>query len=162
MTNISIRKNDPERGSGLARSSEFDPYRVARELFRWDPFREMVPWGANETGFVPAFEVKETKDAYIFKADLPGVNEEDLEIFQTGNRLTITGRREAEKEEGDERYYAYERSYGSFTRSFTLPDGVDSEHITGELKNGVLQAIVPKKPEAQPRKISLKGLLGKH
>jgi HSP20 family protein len=106
--------------------------------------------------FSPAFEVKETKEGFQFKADVPGVAEKDLDITRTGNRLTITGRRESEKEEKHETYYTCERSYGSFTRSFTLPDGIDGDHIRADLKDGVLTLLVPKTPEAQPQKIALK------
>jgi HSP20 family protein len=88
-----------------------------RDLLRWDPFAELGPSAAG--AFVPAFDVKETKDAYMFTADLPGVKESDLELSLTGNRLTISGKRDEEKKAQDERWYAYERSYGSFSRTFT-------------------------------------------
>lgn len=68
----------------------------------------------------------------------------------------ITGEREAEERNENDRYYAYERSYGSFSRSFTLPDGADVEHAEADMKQGVLMISIPKKPEHQPRKISLK------
>jgi HSP20 family protein len=132
----------------------------ARDLLRWDPFREMAPSYANFAAelpaFAPAFEVKETKDGYLFKADVPGVLDKDLEITRTGNRLTISGRRETEKEEKQDTYYACERSYGSFTRAFTLPEGIDGDHIRADLANGVLTLLVPKTPEAQPQKIAVK------
>ena len=134
---------------------------------RWDPFRIMremlgdtgeaglaAPWG--EQMFSPPFEVLERKDAYIFKADLPGLREEDLDIQLTGNRLTVSGKREAEKVDESDRYYAYERMYGTFSRSFTLPEGIDAEHVRAELKEGVLNLIVPKKPEVQPKRIQIK------
>lgn len=87
---------------------------------------------------------------------MPGVKESDLELSLTGNRLTISGKREEEKKEQDERWYAYERSYGSFSRTFTLPQGVDSERVGAELKDGVLRVSIPKKPEMKPKKIELK------
>jgi HSP20 family protein len=102
--------------------------------------------------------VKETKDAYVFKADLPGIREEDLDISLTGNRLTVSGKREEEKREEDDRFYAYERSYGSFSRSFTLPEGIDVEHAQADLNDGVLTVSVPKKPEVKPKKIEVKKL----
>ncbi|HYG68700.1 MAG TPA: Hsp20/alpha crystallin family protein, partial [Anaeromyxobacteraceae bacterium] len=108
--------------------------------------------------FVPSFEVKETKDAYVFKADLPGIREEDLDINLTGNRLTVSGKREEEKRSEEERYYAYERSYGSFSRSFTLPEGVDAEHVDAELRDGVLTVRIAKRPEVQPKRIEVKKL----
>jgi HSP20 family protein len=107
-------------------------------------------------GFAPSFDVRETKDAYVFTADLPGVKEGDLELSLTGNRLTLSGRREEEKREEEDRWFAYERSYGSFSRSFTLPEGVDPDHVQAELKDGVLRVSVPKKAEVKPRKIELK------
>ncbi len=131
----------------------------------WDPFRIMLEM-FNEHGghelrqpeqvFAPSFEVFERKDGYVFRADLPGVKQEDLDITLNANRLTVSGKREAEERKEGERFYAYERSFGSFSRSFTLPEGVDAEHVAAELKNGVLTLVVPKKPEIQPKKISIK------
>jgi HSP20 family protein len=137
--------------------AEWEPFRALRELLRWDPFGEMMPMARGEEGFVPRFDVKETPDSFVFKADLPGVKESDLDISLTGNRLTISGKRESTREEGYEnsRYYAYERSYGTFSRSFTLPMGHDAEGVKAELKNGELTVMVPKKPEAQPKRITV-------
>jgi len=159
MANLTVRKDS---GTIAPRMQEWD--RFARELLRFDPFRELTTFGPMlepASVFAPAFEVKETKDAYQFKADLPGVKESDVDITRTGNRLTISGKREAEREDGNDTYYTYERTYGSFTRSFTMPEGIDEEHIHAELKDGVLSVAVPKKPEAQPKKISLKHLFEK-
>lgn len=130
----------------------WDPFHLMREMVGWDPFREMTP---TRTPYFPAFEVKETGSSYVFKADLPGVRDEDLEISLTGTRLTVGGKREQEKSDDTDRYYAYERSYGTFSRTFTLPDGCDGEHVTAELKGGVLTLVVPKKPEVQPRRITV-------
>ena len=136
---------------------EYSPVRMMREMLRWDPFREMLPsFAMPEMTFNPAFEIKETRDGYSFKADLPGVAEKDLEINRTGQRLTIAGKRESEHEDRGETYYTCERTYGSFTRTFTLPDGIDGEHIRAELKDGVLNVMVPKLPEAKPQKIAIK------
>jgi HSP20 family protein len=137
----------------------WEPMRLMREMLNWDPFAEMLPRVTqNEMAFVPSFEVKETKDAYVFKADLPGVKEEDLDITVTGNRLTVSGKREAEQREESDRYYAYERSYGTFTRAFTLPESADCDNVDARLDNGVLTVSIGKKPESQPKKISLKGI----
>jgi HSP20 family protein len=152
MANLMIKK---QSGGQPAAAREWDPIAWARELLKWDPFREMAPSFAFETpAFMPAFDVKETKDAYEFRADVPGVAEKDLDIRRTGNRLTISGKRESEKEDKGDTYYSCERSYGSFTRAFTLPEGIDAEHIRADLKDGVLTIVVPRKPEAQPQKIS--------
>jgi HSP20 family protein len=129
---------------------------MMQELIGAEPFRELARSGFGDAGtFVPTFEVKETKDAYTFKADLPGVKESDVEISLSGNMLTIFGKREEEKKDEGDRYFAYERSYGTFSRSFTLPEGADTEHVRAELKDGVLTIAVPKKPEVQPRRIDV-------
>jgi HSP20 family protein len=158
MANIVRRRNEP---GGIYQQDAWDPIQIMREMLQWDPFRQMVPHPTQGQVFTPQFEVKETKDGFVFKADLPGVQEKDLEITLTGNRLTISGRREAERVDEGENYYAMERSYGSFTRTFTLPEGVDADNFEAELKEGVLSLRVPKKPENQPRKITLKGLAEK-
>jgi HSP20 family protein len=125
---------------------------------RWDPFMEMTPSLATEmSSFAPAFEVKETKEAFVFTADMPGVKESDLEVRLTQNRLSISGKRESEKSDKSETYYAYERSFGSFTRTFTLPEGVNTEAIKATMKDGVLTVELPKLPEQQPKKVEVKG-----
>jgi HSP20 family protein len=137
---------------------EWDASRALREWLGWDPFGEMAPMrGMGEEAFVPHFDVRETHDAFIFKADLPGVKENDLDISLTGNRLTVSGHRESERKEGEEgsRYYCCERSYGSFSRSFTLPEGIDPEQVKADLRDGELTLSVPKKPEVQPKRISI-------
>ena len=139
--------------SGVSGAPNFwDPFRIMFELMG-EPHRELRP---VEPAFAPSFEVFERKDAYVFKADLPGIKQDDLDITLTENRLAISGKREAEERKEGERFYAYERSFGTFTRSFTLPEGVDAEHVAAELKDGVLTLVVPKKPEVQPKKISIK------
>lgn len=150
MANL-IRRKDT---GSLEPSRFFDPFEVMRDLMRWDPFAEIGPSAGGM--FVPSFDVKETKDAYVFTADLPGVKESDLELSLTGNRLTISGKREEEKKEQDDRWFAFERTYGSFSRAFTLPEGIDGENVGAELKDGVLRVTVSKKPEMKPRKIELK------
>ena len=136
---------------------EWDPMRAMRELMRWDPFREMAPsfQPFERMSFNPNFDVTETKDAYLFKADVPGMKQDAIEITTTGNRLQISGKRDSEQESTTDTVYAYERQYGSFTRSFTLPDGADLEHARSELKDGVLTLSIPKKAESQPKKIAI-------
>jgi HSP20 family protein len=130
---------------------------MMRDLLRLDPFRDIGGLTSFEGGnaFIPSVEVKETRDSYVFRADLPGMKEDEVDIALTGNRLTISGERKSEKKEEDERFYAYERSYGSFSRSFTLPEGADADHAQAELKNGVLSIVLPKRPEVKARRISL-------
>lgn len=153
MTDI-VKKN------GGQQMTEWDPMRAMREMLRWDPFREMLPAFSafpsfEGTTFSPSFEVTENKDSYLFKADVPGIKQADLEISSTGNRLQISGKRDAEKETKNETVYTYERQYGSFTRSFTLPDGADLDSAKSELKDGVLTLVIPKKPGAQAKKIEI-------
>ena len=140
-------------------STEWNPMRAMREMLRWDPFREMAPMFpmAAFEGFEwnPSFDVTETKDGYVFKADVPGVKKEDLEISTTGNRLQISGKRESELEKKTDTVYTYERQYGTFTRSFTLPAGADIDHAKSDLKDGVLTLVVPKLAEAQSKKIPI-------
>jgi HSP20 family protein len=157
MANISVRKQEGGQQQ-LARPQTWDPMAWARDLLRWDPFREMIPTPAFpvEMAFAPAFEVKETQEGYTFKADVPGVSDKDIDISRTGNRLTISGKRESEKEEKGDTYYTAERTYGAFTRAFTLPEGVDGDHIQANLKDGVLTIVAPKLPESQPQKITIK------
>lgn len=153
MADIVVRNH----GGQPAARREWDPVGWARELLRWDPFREMMPSvQLPELTFTAPFEIKETREGYTFKADVPGVAERDIEVTRTGNRLSITGKRESEKEDKGDTFYAMERSYGAFARTFTLPDGVDAEHIHAALEDGVLTVVVPKLPEAQPHKIALK------
>jgi HSP20 family protein len=156
MTNIAVRKENGNKPAPLATEPRWEPFRVMRDLMGWDPFREMTPFTPQVlAGFAPSFEVKETKDGYSFKADIPGVKESDLEVTVTGNRLSVSGKREAEKQEQTDTYYTYERSYGDFTRAFTLPDGVDMNSVRADLKDGVLTLSINKTPEAQPKKIAV-------
>lgn len=138
---------------------EWDPMRAMRELLRWDPFREMAPFpgftGLEAASFNPSFEVTENKDSYLFKADLPGVKQDDIEITMTGNRLQISGKRESEQETKNDTIYTYERQYGSFARSFTLPEGADVDHAKSDLKDGVLTLVIPKKPGATAKRIAI-------
>jgi len=136
---------------------EWDPFRAMREWLRWDPFREMAPImpGMERISFSPNFDVTENKDGYVFKADVPGVKQEDLEITTQGNRIQVSGKREHEAEQKSDTVYTYERQYGSFTRSFTLPEGADINLAKSELKDGVLTLVIPKKPSAQAKKIEI-------
>jgi len=156
MSNIAIRKQDDDKPAA-APAASWDPWRAMRALAAWDPFREIAFPSSPEVGFAltAAFDVKETKDAYEFKADVPGVKESDLNVTVTGNRMTISGKREAEKQEQTDTYYTYERSYGDFTRAFTLPEGVDMNSVRADLKEGVLTLSIKKLPEAQPKKIAV-------
>jgi HSP20 family protein len=129
-----------------------DPFQLARDLFAWDPFSG----GRQVSAYVPAFEVKETNEAFVLKADVPGVAESDIDIAVHNNILTISGTRQAEERKEGESFALYERQYGSFSRSFSLPDTADGERVEAKLENGVLTLSIFKKAEAKPRKIALK------
>ncbi|MGC4114875.1 MAG: Hsp20/alpha crystallin family protein [Myxococcales bacterium] len=156
-----VRRGNPQgQQSSLAPRTHqaWDPWGVMREMMRWDPLAEMGRSLATQdygVGFVPQFEVKETGDSYVFKADLPGVKDDDLDISLTGNRLTVSGKREEEEKKEEETYYAYERSFGTFTRSFTLPEGIDANDVKASMKDGVLTIGVAKKAEVQPKKVTI-------
>jgi HSP20 family protein len=157
MADLPVRRGT---AGGLQRGREWDPFQRMQELMNWDPFELMNQWltGGGREGvstFVPAFEVRETKDAFIFKADVPGVEEKDIEITLTGDRIVVSGKRESEKREESDRFFAYERSFGAFSRAFTLPEGVNAEAVSAELKNGVLTLMLPKRPEVQPKRIKV-------
>jgi len=150
-----VRKGEREEGSsGISRGWEWDPFRVMRDMLRWEPFQGMGR-GFGGAVFTPDFEVKERADAFLIKADLPGVLEKDLDVSCTGNRVTISGRREEEKVDEGETFYTSERSYGSFSRSFMLPESADLDRASAELKDGLLQLTVPKKAEEKAKKISI-------
>lgn len=131
-----------------------EPFGLMRNLLRWDPFGN-IEFPEIQSAFLPTFDIKETSKGYVFMADMPGVRQENLDINLTGNRLTISGKREAEERKEGESFFATERSFGSFSRTFSLPEGVDPNGVSAELKNGVLTLTVPKVPEVQPKKITI-------
>lgn len=146
-----VRTTTNGNGSGSVTRYR-DPFSMARELLSWDP----LFGGRPASAFAPAFEVKETSDAFILKADLPGVAEADLDINVHNSVLTVSGSRQAEDRKEGESYALYERQFGSFSRSFSLPDMADGERIEAKLDSGVLTLSIAKKAEAKPRKIALK------
>ena len=151
---VAIQK--PANATAPAQPTAWDPFRSMRDLMRWEPFAPLAAFSApGVANFAPDFEVKETKESFVFTADMPGVAEKDLQVQLSDNRLSVSGKRESEKTEQNETYYATERSYGSFTRSFVLPEGIDADKAHAQLKNGVLSIAIPKRPEAQPRKIAV-------
>lgn len=167
MAEVRVKEGEANRSTALERRGGFDPFhrmqQVMQDMFGafrpFSPFLES-PYGMEQRGaermWVPAFDVKERNDAYVIEADLPGVKDGAIDISLVGNRLTIAGKREASNEDRNEQYYSYEREYGSFVRSFTLPENVDTEHLSADFDNGVLSVVIPKKEAAKPRKISLK------
>jgi HSP20 family protein len=135
--------------------TDWEPFRLMENLLRSDPFGDAYVKSTPDSTFVPRFDVKESKAGFLFKADLPGVKEENVDISLTGNRLTISGYREAEEKQEGENYYMVERTSGSFSRAFTLPETADVEKIKAEVKDGVLTLTLPKRTESQPRRIPL-------
>lgn len=127
-----------------------DPFALARDLFGWDPFTE----NRGSTTIAPAFEVKETGDAYVVRADLPGFKEDHIDVSLHNGVLSISGTRVADERKEGESFYLYERQFGSFARSFSLPDTADGERVEAKLDDGVLTVVIGKKPEAKPRKIA--------
>ncbi|MDR9436402.1 MAG: Hsp20/alpha crystallin family protein [Thiohalophilus sp.] len=105
--------------------------------------------------WIPAVDIKETQDAFILHADVPGVDPKDVDVHMENGILTIKGERESEKKDEREGYKRVERQYGSFYRRFSLPDTADAEKISARSKNGVVEITIPKKEAVQPRKISV-------
>jgi HSP20 family protein len=165
MANLSIRRGEPRQEAavwdplrGMDPRSPFDPLRMMRDLMGIDPFAGLV--SPSSAMFAPEIEIKETKDGYVLRADLPGVQMADLEVSVTGNRITVSGKRQEEERREDDRYFAYERSFGSFSRSFVMPEGADLDNIKARLEDGVLELTVPKRAEVQARRVEIGGKEG--
>ena len=142
-------------------------------LTRWDPFRELYSLqnrvgrlleeqyggGQEETltagAFVPPVDIYEDEHSVQLKLEVPGIDEKDLDVKVENNTLTITGERKFEKEEKEENFRRVERRYGSFTRSFTLPNTVNTEDINARYENGVLKIQLAKRAEAKPKQIKV-------
>ncbi|MEN4052654.1 MULTISPECIES: Hsp20/alpha crystallin family protein [Sulfurimonas] len=123
------------------------PYQTTRERFDLfnEFFKQFEEQESNEVfDFTPAVNTREGDDAYYIDVDLPGVKKEDVEISVDKNVLTIKGKRETREEVKEEDYYRVESSYGTFSRSFTLPEKVDVEKIEAKSEDGVLEIIIPK------------------
>jgi HSP20 family protein len=144
-------------------------------LVRWDPAREIDTLqgemnrlfssffetprnGGNGTAtrrWIPPMDLVETEDHFVLKADLPGLTESDVNIEVESNVLTISGERKTEHEAKKDGYYRLERSMGSFSRSLTLPEGIDAEAVTASFDGGVLEVRIPKPAEAKPRRVQI-------
>ena len=118
------------------------PFR--RSIFDVEPFRRReLTWGA-----APTVDIVEKNDAYEVTAELPGMNEKNIEVKLANGVLTIRGEKQEEKEEKKKDYHLQERRFGSFERHFAVPEGVDTDKIEASFKKGVLSITLPKKPEA--------------
>jgi HSP20 family protein len=144
-------------------------------IVRWEPFRELSslqsemnrlfntvfdsPGGNGETmrRWMPAMDLLEEGDDFVLRADLPGMSEEDVNIELEDSTLTISGQRKAEQTSEEGGYYRVERASGAFSRSLTLPKGVDPEAVSARFDRGVLEVRIPKPEERKPRKIAIGG-----
>jgi HSP20 family protein len=140
--------------------SRFEPFRGALSLQEQFNrfFNEAFDRSAEEGGltpWAPAVDIYETEHELIVKADLPDIKPEELDICVENNILTIRGERKFEKKVNEDRYLRTERTYGSFSRSFSLANTVNSEAIKAEYKDGVLTLTVPKREEAKPKQIKV-------
>lgn len=139
-------------------------------ILKWDPFKDLqaiqekidrifeeslrgrdIPSGL----WTPAVDIYETDDAIILEAELPGMNEKDIDVRVEDNVLTIKGERKIEQERKEENYYRMERYYGTFQRSFTLPSNLETDKIKAEYKKGILKVVMPKKEQAKPKQIKV-------
>jgi HSP20 family protein len=123
-------------------------------LFNESMFRGQAQDSAITT-WAPAVDIYETPNELVVKADLPDVDEKDIDIRVENNLLTIRGERKFEKSVSEDNYLRVERTYGSFSRSFTLPNTVNAETIHAEYKNGVLTVNLPKREESKPRQVKV-------
>ena len=125
-----------------------------RRFFDYDPFFTETDFETTPT-FVPAVDIREEEDKYILDAELPGMKKEDVHIEVKDGVLTLSGERKFENEEKRDDYTRIERSYGSYQRTFTLPDHVDEEKIEAAYSEGVLTIVLPKGEEAKPKQIEV-------
>lgn len=145
-------------------------------IVRYDPFRDIrnlqeevnrlfsnnLSHGFGDEGIArgawnPSVDIYENKDQIVLETELPGMNREDFDVAIENNVITVRGERRFEKKDEADNYHRVERSYGSFSRSFTLPQIVSAEGATAEYRNGVLRVTLPKREEVKARRIEIKG-----
>ena len=120
-------------------------------------FNTLFDVGAGgDRRWVPATDLLEKDDHFVLRADLPGLSEDDVSIEVQDNTLTVSGERKAEHEEHNRGWYRLERSFGRFSRSLTLPEGVDPDAVTAKFDRGVLEVRIPKPEERKPRRVQIK------
>ncbi len=143
-------------------------------IIRWDPFRDLTTLRermnrlfeeayssrGEEKDLVastwnPSVDIYETENELVMKAELPGIDENDIELKIEDSTLTLKGDRKFEKETKEENYHRIERAYGSFYRSFTLPRNIDQDKIKAESENGILKVTLPKKAELKPKNVKI-------
>jgi HSP20 family protein len=133
--------------------SHFDPLGNLR-LFE-DAFTRMLSEPHANRPWSPAVDIYETENELVLKADLPDVDQKDIDVRVENQTLSIAGERKFERNESGKGYHRIERSYGSFVRSFAVPNAFDTETISAEYKNGVLTVTLPKKETAKPRQVKV-------
>ena len=155
-----LEKWNPFRGSTL-----WDPIRELEEmqnrlssLFgrRLPLLRDSGEEDFTVTEWSPPVDIAEDDKEYTVKAELPGLNKENIKVSVEGGVLSIAGERKVEKEEKNKKYHRIERSYGSFTRSFTLPEDASGEKVNAEFKDGVLKVHLPKEEKAKSKSVEVK------
>ena len=137
-------------------------------LIKWDPFREfntlptrLAFWGKDweeplsTTTYVPSVDIFETDNEVVVKAEMPGMNANDIDVRLENNVLTLKGERHFEKDAKEENYHRIEREYGTFTRSFALPRTVNGDKVSAEYRDGILKIVLPKKEETKPKAIKV-------
>ncbi len=123
-----------------------------------DTIRTLYPPDGEELEkgtWAPAVDIYETNDSFVVSADLPGLNKDEIQIDLKDNTLTLKGEKKFEEKVSKDNYIRVERAYGSFVRSFTLPENVVPEKIKAKYKEGVLEVTIPKKEEAKPKQIKV-------
>ena len=139
-------------------------------LVRWEPFREIATLqnemsrfmngllegnGRTKQAWVPALDVWETESEIVYALDLPGIPEDKISVELDDGALTIAAERERKQEESDERFYRFERRYGTFSRTFGVPQGVTEGDVKADYKNGVLEVHVRKPEQPKPKRIQI-------
>jgi HSP20 family protein len=127
------------------------PVRLFEEFFNDFPFGSSLL--ESKDTWIPSVDILEKEGNLVLRAELPGMTEKEIDLKLEGNTLTLKGERKMDNEDKKSNYHRVERFYGSFTRSFELPETVDLEKINAEYKNGVLTVTIPQKPAVKPREI---------
>ena len=142
--------------------SKWNPFRELDEiqnrlssLFGRTPVRGLGEEAMTVSEWTPLVDITEDDKEYLIKAELPEVKKEDVKVTVENGTLTITGERKFEKEEKGKKYHRIERAYGSFMRSFTVPEGAASDKVSADFKDGVLKVHLPKSAEAKPKSIEV-------
>ena len=142
----------------------YDPFRDLRtlqeevnRLFSTNLSRDFAEDGIGRGAWNPSVDIYENKDHIVLEAELPGMSREDFDLSVENNVITLRGERRFEKEDETDNYHRVERSYGSFTRSFTLPQTVSADGAKAEYRNGVLRVTLPKREETKARRIEIAG-----